>query len=125
MPGLLNVMLISALLANCIAWVRKGDADHDGCVVVICNGKDDGNKRCEVGKDHAGEKWTDVLGWHQGEVTIGEGERTGVCHTTKLSECRWLGGVLVSSGEPVDLDQERCQGEEGVQAVIYGTSAAA
>ena len=26
----------------------------------------------EVGSEHAGEKWTDVLGWHQGEVTIGE-----------------------------------------------------
>lgn len=26
----------------------------------------------EVGKQHAGEKWTDVLGWHEGEVTIDE-----------------------------------------------------
>lgn len=26
----------------------------------------------EVGKEHAGEVWTDVLGWHQGEVTIDE-----------------------------------------------------
>lgn len=60
--------------ANCVAWVRVGDEHHDGCVTVICNGKADGEKRCEVGKEHAGEKWTDVMGWHQGEVTIGEGE---------------------------------------------------
>ena len=25
-----------------------------------------------VGEMHAGEKWTDVLGWEQGEVEIGE-----------------------------------------------------
>ena len=24
----------------------------------------------DVGKEHAGEIWTDVLGWHQGEVKI-------------------------------------------------------
>lgn len=23
-------------------------------------------------QDHAGEKWTDVLGWHSGEIEIGE-----------------------------------------------------
>ena len=26
----------------------------------------------DVGKDHAGEVWTDVLGWYQGEVKINE-----------------------------------------------------
>jgi alpha-amylase len=26
----------------------------------------------EVGKEHANERWTDVLGWHGGEVVIGE-----------------------------------------------------
>jgi hypothetical protein len=64
---------MSLTAANCVAWVRVGDENHDGCVTVICNGKEDGEKRCEVGKEHAGEKWTDVLGWHQGEITIEEG----------------------------------------------------
>ena len=58
---------------NCLAWLRKGDEEHDPSVTVICNGKGDGEKRVEVGKDHAGEKWTDLLGWTQGEVTIGDG----------------------------------------------------
>ncbi|EIW72207.1 alpha-amylase [Tremella mesenterica] len=57
---------------NCVAWVRKGDEEHDGCVVVICNGKEDGSKKCEVGEDHKGEKWTDALGWYQGEVIVGD-----------------------------------------------------
>ncbi|KAG8759253.1 hypothetical protein FRC11_002251 [Ceratobasidium sp. 423] len=46
---------------NCVGWVRAGDAHHDGCAVVICN-SDEGSKFLEVGKDHAGEKWTDLLG---------------------------------------------------------------
>ncbi|WVQ75657.1 hypothetical protein IAR50_005286 [Cryptococcus sp. DSM 104548] len=57
---------------NCLAWVRTGDEEHDGCVTVICNGNEDGSKRVEVGQEHKGEKWTDVLGWHQGEVTVGD-----------------------------------------------------
>jgi len=56
---------------NCVGWVRTGDEEHDGCAVVICNSAE-GLKRLEVGKEHAGEKWTDVLGWHDGTITIGE-----------------------------------------------------
>lgn len=59
--------------ANCVAWARMGDEEHDASVTIICNGKDEGTKKVEVGKEHAGEKWTDVLGWQQGEITIGEG----------------------------------------------------
>ncbi|KAL1405244.1 hypothetical protein Q8F55_008870 [Vanrija albida] len=58
--------------ANCIAWHRKGDDCHDGLVAVLCNGTEEGTKRIDVGKEHAGEKWSDVLGWSQGEVTIGD-----------------------------------------------------
>lgn len=75
-----------------------GDEEHpDGCAVVLCNGTGEGKKRMEVGsvrfspfstltgvcshadsqrvsgiKHRAGEKWTDILGWYQGEITIGE-----------------------------------------------------
>jgi alpha-amylase len=75
-----------------------GDEEHpDGCAVVLCNGTEEGKKRMEVGsvrfpvlsycsssasaltdcysrwiQHRAGEKWTDLLGWHQGEITIGE-----------------------------------------------------
>ncbi|KAF5356527.1 hypothetical protein D9758_008261 [Tetrapyrgos nigripes] len=58
---------------NCVGWVRTGDQENgrDGCAVVLCNGEE-GFKRMEVGKEHANEKWTDILGWHQDEVVIGE-----------------------------------------------------
>jgi len=55
---------------NCIGWVRTGDAEHDGLAIVVCNG-DEGWKDMEVGAQHAGETWTDVLGWHPGQVVIG------------------------------------------------------
>ena len=81
--------------ANCVAWVRKGDEEHDGCVVVLCNGKGDGEKKCEIGKEHAGEKWTDVLGWHQGEVTIDEGESIFRSEMELTMTCRGMGRVLL------------------------------
>ena len=60
--------------ANCVAWARMGDEEHDPSVTILCNGKDEGSKKVELGKEHAGEVWTDVLGWRQGEVTIGDGK---------------------------------------------------
>ena len=67
-------MLADGGIANCVAWARMGNEDHDPSVTIICNGKDEGSKKVEVGTEHAGEVWTDVMGWRQGEVTIGEGE---------------------------------------------------
>lgn len=32
----------------------------------------EGEKRMQIPDGHAGEVWTDVLGWSQGEVTIGD-----------------------------------------------------
>ncbi|KAK7047862.1 hypothetical protein VNI00_006190 [Paramarasmius palmivorus] len=59
---------------NCVGWVRMGDPENgrDGCAVVLCNGDEEGTKRMEVGKEHAGEKWTDILGWYEGEIVIGD-----------------------------------------------------
>ncbi|KAG9102539.1 hypothetical protein FRC06_001813 [Ceratobasidium sp. 370] len=56
---------------NCVGWVRAGDESHDGCAVVVCNG-DEGSKSLYAGKEHTGEKWSDLLGWHEGEATIDE-----------------------------------------------------
>lgn len=72
--------------ANTIAWTRSGDEQHSGCAVILTNGSE-GSKVMDVGKvrcsfsarhfltslqEHAGEVWSDVLGWHSGEVTINE-----------------------------------------------------
>ncbi|KIY63156.1 glycoside hydrolase family 13 protein [Cylindrobasidium torrendii FP15055 ss-10] len=71
---------------NCLGWVRMGDERRSGCAVVLCNGSGDGEKRMEVGKERAGQKWTDVLGWYQGEIEIEEdGWATFKCHSESVS----------------------------------------
>ena len=40
--------------ANCLGWVRTGDDEHTGCVVVLSN-KDSYNKPMEVGTLYAGK----------------------------------------------------------------------
>jgi alpha-amylase len=66
------VFFADIVTANCVAWYRKGDATHDGLVAVLCNGTAEGRKRIDIGKEHAGSVWTDVLGWTQGEVKVGD-----------------------------------------------------
>ena len=57
--------------ATCLGWVRYGTHDRpSGCAVVLTNAGS-GSKRMHVGEMHAGETWTDVTGWSDGEVEIG------------------------------------------------------
>lgn len=56
---------------TCLGLVRYGTWDREfGCAVVLSNAGA-GSKRMHVGEMHAGEKWTDVLGWNDREVEIG------------------------------------------------------
>jgi alpha-amylase len=76
--------------ANCIGWTREGDADHagSGCAVLLSNGEE-GFKSMEVGKLHAGRKFTDWLGKYPGEVTI-DGEGKGMFHVSPGSVSVWV-----------------------------------
>ena len=61
--------------AECIGWTREGSGKKKsskgaGIAVVLNAGWNWDEKRMYVGKQHAGEKWTDVTGWAWGEVTI-------------------------------------------------------
>jgi alpha-amylase len=55
---------------TCIGWVRKGTWDRPNGLACVISNADAGQKRMHVGDVHKGEKWTDVLGWSQGEVLI-------------------------------------------------------
>jgi len=57
--------------ANCIGWTREGEEEHpgSGCAVLLSNG-DEGFKKMEIGKVHAGKIFIDFLGKHPGEATI-------------------------------------------------------
>lgn len=71
---------------TCLGWVKYGTWDRpSGCAVVISNAGP-GEKRMHVGEIHKGEKWTDVLGWSDREVEIGEdGYGTFVCGQCSVS----------------------------------------
>ena len=59
--------------AICVGWIREGDADHPSPVaVVVCTGDEDGVKRMQMPNEHIGRTFVDVLGWFQGELTVGE-----------------------------------------------------
>lgn len=58
---------------NCIGWTREGHDEHaqSGCAVLLSNG-DNGQKRMEIGTRHAGQRFHDLLGNSEGEVTVGD-----------------------------------------------------
>ena len=43
-----------------------------------------------MGKEHAGEKWTDAMGWHQGEVTIDEGASVRFGFTRRRGSLQYI-----------------------------------
>ncbi|HMH21865.1 MAG TPA: alpha-amylase [Puia sp.] len=59
--------------SNCIGWTREGDPEHpgSGLAVLLSNG-DEGRKKMEVGKGHAGKVFREYLGKRLDAVTIDE-----------------------------------------------------
>lgn len=91
---------------NCIGWVRRGTWDKpDGLAVVLSNAGA-GQRRMFVGEMHAGEKWTDVLGWEQGEVEI-DGEGWGVFNCPGISVAIWVNSKAEGRDKfPVNFDSD-------------------
>ena len=58
--------------ANCIGFVRSGTWDHPAGLACVMSNAGPGQKRMAVGEMHKGEIWTDILGWEQTEVKIGD-----------------------------------------------------
>ncbi|RMJ27106.1 alpha-amylase [Aspergillus sp. HF37] len=55
---------------NCIGFVRYGNRRHpSGLACVLSNAKAS-RKRMHVGRNHAGELWTDILGWCADTIAI-------------------------------------------------------
>lgn len=69
---------------QCVGWVRTGDEHHPGCAVVLCIGEGEGKKPMQIGK--AGDKFVDLLGWMEGEITIrDDGWADFTCHSSSCS----------------------------------------
>jgi len=72
--------------ANCLGFVRRGTDDRRAGLACVLSNAAPGKKRMAVGKEHAGEIWTDVLGWQTDEVKIDdEGYGEFMCPGTSVS----------------------------------------
>lgn len=55
---------------NLVGFVRRGTWDKKAGLACVMSNTGPGEIRMAVGEMHAGEKWTDLLGWEEGEVEI-------------------------------------------------------
>ncbi|RFS17889.1 alpha-amylase [Emticicia sp. C21] len=74
--------------SNCIGWVREGNDEHPGCVVILSNGENS-EKNMEVGKQHSGKHYVDFLQNVNEEVIIDE-NGTGTFPVNKKSVSVWV-----------------------------------
>jgi alpha-amylase len=75
---------------NCIGWTRQGDPEHpgSGCAVLMSNG-DEGHKTMEIGQEHKGRTFADLLGKHPAKVIINE-EGKGEFYCSAGSVSVWI-----------------------------------
>jgi alpha-amylase len=57
---------------NCIGWVCRGTPDRRFGLACVMSNAGPGERSMFVGEMHKGERWTDVLGWEEGEVRISD-----------------------------------------------------
>ncbi|KAF2683772.1 glycoside hydrolase family 13 protein [Lentithecium fluviatile CBS 122367] len=92
--------------ANCIGWVCRGTWDKPAGLACIMSNKGPGQIRMAVGTEHAGEKWTDVLDWEEGEVEIDE-EGYGLFKCPGVSVSVWVNKEAGGRDQfPTDFDSD-------------------
>lgn len=104
--------------SDCIGWVRSGHSAHSdgaGLAVLLNSSWEARQKKMYVGSSHAGEKWTDILGWAWGEVTIDE-FGTGVFPVGPRGVSVWAAKDAKGREKVDKLVVERIEGEEREQA---------
>ncbi|WP_447641206.1 MULTISPECIES: alpha-amylase [Chitinophagaceae] len=70
---------------NCIAWVRLGDATHEGCVVILSNGED-GSKEITLGETFSGVVFHDFLRNREDEIQLDDnGKATFLVNSCSVS----------------------------------------
>jgi alpha-amylase len=75
--------------ANCIGFVRRGTWDRKAGLACVMSNTGPGQIKMAVGEMHAGEKWTDILGWEEGEVEI-DSEGYGLFKCPGTSVAVWV-----------------------------------
>jgi alpha-amylase len=92
--------------ANCIGFVRRGTWDKKAGLACVMSNTGPGEIRMAVGEMHAGEKWTDLLGWEQGEVEIDQ-DGYGLFKCPGTSVAVWVRGDAEGRDQfPTNFDAE-------------------
>ncbi|MFC3161581.1 alpha-amylase [Chryseobacterium arachidis] len=73
---------------NCIAWIRKGDNKHNGCVVILSNHKE-GYKEIDLGKENAYSEYRDFLNQRDDIITTNENGK-GIFSVNSGSVSVWI-----------------------------------
>ncbi|KAH8432285.1 alpha-amylase [Aspergillus melleus] len=77
---------------NCIGFVRYGNLYHPDGLACVMSNSGSSKKRMYVGRRHAREKWTDILGWHTKVVTIDK-HGYGVFPVSSMSVGVWVNSL--------------------------------
>lgn len=89
---------------NCIGFVRRGTHDKPFGLACILSNAEPGQIKMAVGEMHAGEVWTDVLGWAEGEVTIDD-DGYGLFTTPGVSMGVWVNKEAAGQDQfPLNFD---------------------
>jgi len=73
---------------NCIAWIRKGNEDRNGCVVIVSNSAE-GYKTIDLGKENARRKFFDFLGFRKEIIDLDENGK-GIFWVNAASVSVWV-----------------------------------
>ncbi|MCY0976775.1 alpha-amylase [Chryseobacterium wangxinyae] len=73
---------------NCIAFVRKGEKDHPGCVVIISN-SGEGYKEIDLGKEFANSVFRDFLNIRNDEIILDDNGK-GIFKVNMCSVSVWI-----------------------------------
>ncbi|KAH3991230.1 hypothetical protein HBI81_047170 [Parastagonospora nodorum] len=91
---------------NLIGFVRRGTWDKPAGLACLMSNKGPGEIKMAVGEMHAGEKWTDVLGWEEGEVEIDQ-EGYGLFKCPGTSVAIWVKSDAQGRDQfPVNFDAD-------------------
>ncbi|KAL4895664.1 glycoside hydrolase superfamily [Aspergillus ambiguus] len=74
---------------NCIGFVRYGNRQHPWGLACIMSNAEATRKRMFVGRQHAKERWTDILEWNDEVVTI-DRNGYGTFPVARLSVSVWV-----------------------------------
>jgi alpha-amylase len=92
--------------ADCGGWTRIGHEPHSGgagLAVVMNAGCKISHKRMSVGSQHAGERWTDILGRIERAVLI-DRKGWGVFPVRPRSVGVWVSGTAEGRAQTDDLE---------------------